>query len=153
MNPEIGEVYGNKVRIRVMGLCWKGEALLFVRHDMGAKDLWAPPGGGVEFGETLEDALKREFLEETGLAISVGKFLFGCEFFEEPLHAIELFFEIKEATGQLEKGNDPELPILRGAQFLSPADIERIPIHDLHGIFKAVRTPGELLNLSGFYRI
>jgi len=153
MNPEIGEVYGNKVRIRVMGLCWKADALLLARHEMGDKDLWAPPGGGVEFGETLEDALKREFHEETGLVVSVGKFIFGCEFVQKPLHAIELFFDIIEMSGELKPGNDPELPILRGAKFLSPQEILRIPPDSVHGIFNAVGNASELRRLSGFYRI
>ncbi len=153
MDPEIAEIYGNKVRIRVMGLCWQNDALLLVRHEMGGKDLWAPPGGGVEFGETLDDALRREFLEETGLVVSLQKFLFGCEFLQKPLHAIELFFEVERVSGELKPGTDPELPIVRGAQFLSPQQIRDIPATAIHGIFNMVTNPDKLCQLTGFYRI
>ena len=33
------------------------------------------PGGGLEFGEGTRDGLQREFLEETGLQVSVGSHL------------------------------------------------------------------------------
>ena len=153
MKPEIAEIYGNKVRIRVMGLCWEQDALLLVRHDMGGSDFWAPPGGGVEFGETLEGALQREFMEETTLEVSVGKFLFGCEFVKKPLHAIELFFEVRHKSGELKTGSDPELQIVRSAKFYSPGEIRRIPASGLHGIFNRVESADKLRHLSGFYRI
>jgi 8-oxo-dGTP diphosphatase len=117
VSPEIAEIYGNKVRIRVCGLCWQDDSLLLVMHRMTSGNFWGPPGGGVEFGELLENALKREILEETGLQVDIGKFLFGCEFIKHPLHAVELFFEVKKTGGMLKKGDDPEFQIIEKVQF------------------------------------
>jgi len=39
------------------------------------RDLWEFPGGAVEFGEKLADALKREMAEEFGIEILVGELL------------------------------------------------------------------------------
>jgi len=36
---------------------------------------WQFPGGGLEFGENIEDCLKREIKEETGLEINIVKFI------------------------------------------------------------------------------
>lgn len=38
-----------------------------------AEDLWSIPGGHLEAGETLSDAVRREVLEETGLEVAVGE--------------------------------------------------------------------------------
>lgn len=39
------------------------------------RGLWEFPGGGVEFGEKLADALRREMREEYGIDIEVGELL------------------------------------------------------------------------------
>ncbi len=153
MSPEIAEVYGNKVRIRVCGLCYKGERILMVRHKFGAKDFWAPPGGGVEFGESINSAIKREFLEETGIQIEVKSFLFGCEFLKAPLHAIELFFEVAWVSGELKKGDDPELRIIQDIQFLSAEQLGNIPKDELHGMFTNYDNTETLRQLRGFFSI
>lgn len=51
-----------------------GRALLIKRRDNGH---WEPPGGVVEPGETLPDALQREVLEETGIKIALPATLTG----------------------------------------------------------------------------
>ena len=113
MSNEITEIYGKRLRVRVCGLLYEHERLLLVNHTLpDHPEWWAPPGGGVEFGEALEDALKREFEEETGLKITVGQFAFGCEFIGGSLHAIELFFHVTRLGGTPAIGYDPELPII-----------------------------------------
>jgi 8-oxo-dGTP pyrophosphatase MutT (NUDIX family) len=53
----------------------RGRLLMIQRgHDPGA-GLWSIPGGRVEPGETDEQALVREMLEETNLQVKVGKLI------------------------------------------------------------------------------
>jgi 8-oxo-dGTP diphosphatase len=45
-----------------------GCILLFRHRDPDGVDFWATPGGGLEPGETFEEAARRESIEELGLA-------------------------------------------------------------------------------------
>jgi 8-oxo-dGTP diphosphatase len=56
-----------------------GRMLLILRgHDPG-KGLWSVPGGRIEPGETGEEAVVREVLEETGLVVACGELLGSVE--------------------------------------------------------------------------
>ena len=50
----------------------EGRALLVRRGKAPAEGAWVIPGGGVELGERVEDALPREIREECGIAIALG---------------------------------------------------------------------------------
>src|SRR5437588_10614725 len=58
-------------RIAVSALIFEeGRVLLAYRRDI---DWWNLPGGGMEVGETVDEALCREVREETGLEIEVER--------------------------------------------------------------------------------
>ncbi len=154
MDSAIEEVYGNSVRVRVCGLCWKDDRLLMVNHrGLTPDDFWAPPGGGVEFGDAAEERLRQEFLEETGLRISVSRFLFACEFVEHPLHSIELFFDVAVEGGELTLGSDPELDIIQDVTFMTAEELAKISDSRKHGIFRLIPSAVDLRTLTGFFRV
>ena len=49
-----------------------GKAIIVKRANDPYKGQWSIPGGRVELGESLTDAVQREMREETGLAVDVG---------------------------------------------------------------------------------
>jgi 8-oxo-dGTP diphosphatase len=151
MKP-INELFGNKVRIRACGLCYNKDAILLIKHRLDDKILWAPPGGGVDFGESIEHTLIREFKEETSLDIEPGNFLFFNEFIEPPLHAVELFYQINSYSGELAIGNDPEVEdgnVITEIGFFNQAQITQLPDNQLHRILKICNNPIDLLHIQG----
>jgi len=63
---------------------------------------WSRPGGEVEFGESAEEATKREILEETGIEIEIIKFLEMTQNLNEDKskHWIALGFLAKHISGE-----------------------------------------------------
>lgn len=58
--------------VGVAAVLFQGDSVLLARRDKEpGKGQWSIPGGAVELGETLEEALKREILEEVSLDIEI----------------------------------------------------------------------------------
>lgn len=66
------------------------------------RGLWEFPGGSVEFGETLADALRREMREEYGIEIIVGELLDVIDHIlpEEQQHWVSPTFICMIASGE-----------------------------------------------------
>lgn len=81
----------DRPQIAVGAIVIHNDALLMVQraNDPG-KGLWSLPGGRVEHGEFLADALRREVREETGLEVEVGELAGILEVPGDDLHYVIL---------------------------------------------------------------
>lgn len=151
-------MYGNKLRVRVCGVCFDGDNLLLVRHRALTKvgHFYAPPGGGMHFGESAEGCLKREFAEECGLQIRVHDYLFTHEFLRPPLHAVELFFAVEVCGGKLITGHDPEMPreeqIIEQVRYYTPDEIEEEKGEQMHHMINLCQDPKDLMKCRGYFK-
>jgi len=68
------------------------------------------PGGGQEPGERLDEAVRRECMEETGAVVSVGDMLAVLEWYDthNSTHAIEFYFACKLIGGEIGMGAVPD---------------------------------------------
>ena len=138
-DPSIPDVYAGRVRVRVGALLFDDlddpAAVLLAEHDGLWEDrpFWTPPGGGVEFGEALDEALRREVTEEMGVDVEVGPLRYVLDFVRPPLHAVSFYFACR-APGLAEArlGRDPELgdrQLLRGLRLVPFDDLGRITLY------------------------
>lgn len=79
------------LEVKVLGLAWRGRELLVseVEDSKGRVKGLRPLGGRIEFGETREQALRREFGEELGCEVNLSG----------GWHAFENIYQHEGATG------------------------------------------------------
>jgi 8-oxo-dGTP diphosphatase len=119
----------------------RGDEILLVRRGRGtAVGQWAIPGGRVEFGEALKTAVAREVREETGLDVTVGRFLGWAERMGDdpaPYHYVILDFaaEPLDAAATARPGDDAD-----DVAWVPTNDLERYPL--VAGLAEFIRRVG-----------
>lgn len=136
-------------RIRVSGILMKEDKILFVQHRKKGEEYYLLPGGGVDFGETFETALKREFMEEVNLEIEVKNLCLISEGIDPKgeKHIVSMVFLVEYLSGELKL---PEEERIIGAQYLDKTSIENNIVYPniknelLKGDFDKIRYLGNI---------
>ena len=104
-----------KIRIRVAVVILKDNKILLVQHCKHGRKYWLLPGGGLEYGETIEQCAKRELMEEANLAISLGELILVSESIppDKHRHVLNLYYRGEAVSGVLKQGEDKVISDLR----------------------------------------
>jgi 8-oxo-dGTP diphosphatase len=137
----------NTIRMRAcLAVVERGKILLVPHYktDVGETQ-WTVPGGKVEFGESLETAVVREFYEETGLKVEVTGLQDVSEEIspERPYHSVTIAFTSRVIGGDLRaEANHPygvKLP-----RWFSAAELTQVKYHPARTVEIALGLkPGE----------
>jgi ADP-ribose pyrophosphatase YjhB (NUDIX family) len=129
---------GGDVRVRVAGILINGDGVLLIAHKKDEDIYWLLPGGGVDYGESLSEALTREFLEELNISITVGDVAFISDSIDPggDRHVVNICFLCNYAGGEYILGNEGRLhdfnffkaDKIRDLQLFPPVNNELISI-------------------------
>jgi 8-oxo-dGTP diphosphatase len=118
-----------KPTIRVAGLLVHDGSILMVEQGRGAERYWLLPGGGVMFGETLSEALRRELREELGLRVGVQRLVAIVESIspdpDYAKHVIHLVFEISAPAEAMPEPQDVKVLT---ARFLDELQLQSVDL-------------------------
>ena len=108
-----------------------GQVLLVRRRHEPLRGAWSLPGGVVEAGETLQAALVREILEETGLEVRVGPIVEVLDRITRDVdgrveyHFVLIDYLCQVVGGSLRAGSDAA-----AAQFVAAADLDAYEVSE-----------------------
>jgi 8-oxo-dGTP diphosphatase len=104
-------VHDRDVRIRVAGILTTDEGLLLIAHKKDDEVYWLLPGGGVDYGETLKEALEREFNEELNINVTVNDLALISDSIDPSgsRHVVNICFICDYNSGNYLLGNEHRL--------------------------------------------
>ena len=136
-------------RIRVSALLgWRGRILL-CRHEKPGREYWLLPGGGVNSGESLVDALRRELAEEIGIhdlipfegPIAIVDSIAPVRSFAAK-HVVHIIFSGDLGGRSLEAVTSADAAV-RGHRLFTQGELDEVVLHPPIQRFLARWRPGE----------
>ena len=88
-------------QIRVTGILINDNKILLVKQKISPNRAWSLPGGRVDAGEQLDEAIIRELFEETGLKVKVEKLLYVCDKTDSKPPILHITFLLTKISGEI----------------------------------------------------
>jgi ADP-ribose pyrophosphatase YjhB (NUDIX family) len=141
---------GAEPRIRVSAvLRWRGRVLLCRHEKIGRGEYWLLPGGGVNSGESLVDALHRELHEEVGIEdeipvegpVAIVDSISPQRAFA-PKHVVHIIFAGDLSGRSLEAVTSEDVAV-RGHRLFDGSELDGIVLHPPIQRFLARWQPGD----------
>lgn len=82
-------------------VCFEGKFLLLKRNNPPVKGEWWVPGGRIRKGEALEDAVRREVLEETGLKCKVIRQVGVINQLFPECHTVSVYYLVEATSSEV----------------------------------------------------
>ncbi len=126
-----------KPEVCVGAVIVEDDRLLLIERGRGAgRGQWSVPGGRVEPGETLAEALVREVAEETALDVTCGEFIGWVERIGADYHFVIMDFWAHSAQGPLSADSSEAAASLRSFKAVAgddASDVAWVPLAELDG--------------------
>lgn len=87
--------------VRVTGILIENNNILIVQQKLSESRAWSLPGGRLERGESLEQGLKRELKEETGLDVQIERLLYLCDVNASDNTVLHITFLLTRTGGEI----------------------------------------------------
>ncbi|MFO1049469.1 MAG: NUDIX hydrolase [Geminicoccaceae bacterium] len=98
--------YPERPVVGVGAVVWRGDRLLLIRRGRPPRlGQWSLPGGAQQLGETLEEAIRREVREETGLGLAAVAFLATVDLIDrDPEDRVRYHYTLVDFTAEAADG-------------------------------------------------
>ena len=121
-----------------------GKVLLGERARSPGRGLFSLPGGAVETGERLEQAARREVLEETGLDVDIAGFVCHKEaIYRDAAGAVHRHFVIAVFAARSDTGEPVPGDEVLSFRWADPETLDGLPVTD--GLGAVVAAAGRML--------
>jgi ADP-ribose pyrophosphatase len=123
--------YPRKPEVAVGALVIKDQKVLLVkRNQPPAKGLWALPGGKVNLGETLKQAVIREIFEETAVTIIPGQPIYTFENIQRDENGdVQFHYVIVDLLAEFKEGEPKAGDDAAEVGWFSLEDLEKIQVN------------------------